>query len=430
MTHSIVFLPNCGFLSETSRMVEIAMAVHRRGAEVTLASQGGPYEGMLDDCELAWRRLPPGMGPEEAEAFREKIVDWGLTGEPLHTREFMREAVAAEAELLREADADLAVVGFTVTAFLSTRLAGIPLATSHGGCYVPPVFERGLVPAPVNPPAAALSWLPTPLGRWLANALPPHLRNPVSFLNAMADELGVEPVPSVAAAMCGDLTLVTEIPEVLGIPRGELEAWRPDGGAYRPGTRLRYVGPLYARLDVEVPSRVERFLEGAEPVVYVSPTSVTAEFLEGMVRAAKATGVRTLVASTLHDVAELEDERTCVADVLPNHRIMPDVDLAVIMGGQGSVQCAMASGTPIVGFPFHGEQELNLALAERQGVAERLPPDAADGERLTRAVERMLDDERVRANADRVRAMYAGVDGAHNAADAILEYLAASGSEP
>lgn len=404
-------------------MLEIARALRERGADVTLATQGGPYEDLLEESGLAWRRLPPGMGREEAEDFREKIVDWGLTGEPLHSREFMRRAVAAEAELFRRADADMAVIGFTLSAFLSTRVVGIPLATSHGGSYVPPVFERGLVPAPVNPPAAPLSWLPQSVARWLANALPPRLKDPASFLNYMADEVGVEPVPSVAAAMCGDLTLVTELPSVLGIPREELEAWRPDSGSYRSGTRLRYVGPLYARLDVDVPPRVERFIEGPEPVVYLSPTSVTADFLRGMVRTAKAAGVRTLVTSTVHDIQELEDERTCVAKVLPNHRVMPDVDLAVIMGGQGSVQCSMASGTPIVGFPFHGEQELNLALAERQGMAERLPPDAAHTERLTRAVERMLGDERVRENADRVREMYAGVDGAAGAADAILTFL-------
>lgn len=35
------------------------------------------------------------------------------------------------------------------------------------------------------------------------------------------------------------------------------------------------------------------------------------------------------------------------------------------------------SGTPIIGFPYHGEQELNLALAERQGMAKRLPIENA-----------------------------------------------------
>lgn len=424
----IGLLPNCGFLSETSRMLEIAGALRERGAAVALASQGGPYEYLLDASDMPWTRLPPGMDRNDAEDFREKIVNWGLTGEPLHSRAFMREAVSAEIELFREIDAEMAVIGFDLTAFLSSRVVGIPLATSHGGSYVPPVFERGLAPAPVNPPVTALSWLPDSVGRLLANQLPRRLKSPVDFLNRMADEVGVEPVPTVASAMCGDLTLVTEIPEVLGIPADELEAWHPTGGAYRSGTHLRYVGPLYAKLDVEVPSRVEAFLEEPGPVVQVAPTSVTKVFLEGLVDAVRRSGARTLVASTIHDVDHLEDEHTCVADVLPNHRVMPNVDLAVIMGGQGSVQCAMAAGTPIVGFPWHGEQELNLALAERQGVAVRLPPKVAHTDRLTATVERMLDDPAPRKNAERVRALYDGVDGASNAADAILDVVGASGS--
>ena len=77
------------------------------------------------------------------------------------------------------------------------------------------------------------------------------MSDPVKFLNVVAAELGVEPVPSLAALMLGDLTLVTDVPEVLGVPRAELESWRPRRpSAFRPGTRLTSTGPLFARLDV------------------------------------------------------------------------------------------------------------------------------------------------------------------------------------
>lgn len=419
----IVLFPNCSFLSETTRMLEIARALQARRAEVQIASHGGTFEHILDGSEFPWIRLAPKVDQEQATNFVERLVSLGLGGEPLLTQDFVREAVAAEAQLLQETHADMAVIGFNLTSFLSCRAAGVPLATSHGGAFVPPVFENNLAPNPVNPPVAAMKWLPDVL-RWrLANFIPPRLRQPVRFLNKMADVLGVERVPSVAALMCGDLTLVTELPEILGIPRDELETWRPRSAHYRRGTQLRYVGPMFAHLDRPIPPRVMAFLEGPGPVIYVAPTSVSEGFLRGLVQAVQAAGERTLVAATIHDVSDLADERTCIAGILPNHRVMPEVDMAVIMGGQGSVQCAMASGTPIIGFPFHGEQELNLALAERQGMGMRLPPKAASTPRLTRAVSRMLSDTRAKSNAARVRALYQGVDGAANAADAILDYL-------
>lgn len=426
----IALFPNCAFLSETSRMLEIARALRARGEGVALASQGGPYEGLLDESGLPWTRLAPGMGREEALDFVRREVSMGFGADPLHSRAFLHEAVRAEAELLRDLRAEMVVVGFDIPSFLSSRVAGVPLATSHCGSWVPPVFERGLTPAPVKPPAAVFRLLPEPAARWLANLLPPRSRKPVAFLNAVADELGVERVPSVAAAMCGDLTLVTDVPQVLGIPRAELEAWRPDPRRYRPSTRLRYVGPMFARLDRPVPEEVEAFLDGGGPVVYVAPTSVTRELLVDLVRAVRATGARTLVASTLHDIRELEDEETCIADVLPNHRVMPRVDLAVTMGGQGSVQCAMTSGIPLVGFPLQPEQELNVALAERQGMGLRLPPRDAGTPQVTRAVEALLSDPGARRNALRVRSLYEGVDGPANAAEAIATELGRGGSRP
>lgn len=48
----------------------------------------------------------------------------------------------------------------------------------------------------------------------------------------------------------------------------------------------------------------------------------------------------------------------------------------------------MASGTPFVGLVYHGEQELNVAAAERIGMAIRMAPAAAETPALTDAVRR------------------------------------------
>ena len=44
---------------------------------------------------------------------------------------------------------------------------------------------------------------------------------------------------------------------------------------------------------------------------------------------------------------------------------MPRVALAVTAGGQGSMQTAIAAGTPVLGIPLHPEQDLNVALLQR-----------------------------------------------------------------
>jgi UDP:flavonoid glycosyltransferase YjiC (YdhE family) len=95
--------------------------------------------------------------------------------------------------------------------------------------------------------------------------------------------------------------------------------------------------------------------------------------------------------------------------------------LAVIAGGQGSVQTALAAGTPLIGIPLQPEQDLNVVLAERLGAARRIAPRHAGSGRMTALAGRVLADGRYRTAAGRVRAWYQAVDGPGNAAEAIIE---------
>ena len=69
-----------------------------------------------------------------------------------------------------------------------------------------------------------------------------------------------------------------------------------------------------------------------------------------LVRCVQDAGAPVLVSATVHDVSDLEDERTLVAATLPNHLVMPRVAATVVMGGQGSVQTAIASGCSLRAF--------------------------------------------------------------------------------
>jgi UDP:flavonoid glycosyltransferase YjiC (YdhE family) len=152
--------------------------------------------------------------------------------------------------------------------------------------------------------------------------------------------------------------------------------------------------------------------------VYVALTSSSAGLVRSVAAAAAAASARVLVAGTVHAVGDLHSGRTCVAGVLPSHLVMPRVDLAVTTAGQGSVQTAMASGTPLLAVPLQPEQTLNAVLVEKLGAARRLTPAAT----ATAAglVRRMLDDDRYRRAAQRVKGWYDAVDGADLAAQRIL----------
>jgi UDP:flavonoid glycosyltransferase YjiC (YdhE family) len=420
----IVLLPHCAFLSETSRMLSIGRALRVRGETVRFAMHGGPYEHLLRDAGEEVDRLEPALSNERCARFVAEIPGMGGRPKGPFSVEELRAMTVAEASYLRAQRADAVVTGFTLSALLSSRVAGVPLITEHAGSFVPPMMEAGLLSAPLRSPMPFVGWLPRALRTWFANQGARRIGGFCTELNVVARELGVEEVPTLAAMLMGDLTLVTDVPELTGLSREALDGWTPKTpSAYRKSPRMTYTGPLFARLDRPVPEHVSRFLEGEGPVVYVAITSVTAGFVEGVVRAVAASGARVLVAGTIHDLGGLASDRVCVGGVLPSHELFGRVALGVIAGGQGSVQTPLACGTPFVGIPLQPEQDWNVACAERVGAAVRLAPDDASGARMTDAVRTLLASEEAHAAARRARCWLEGIDGAANAADAIRTYL-------
>ena len=432
----ICLMPNCCFLSETSRMLEIYRALRERGgsaagapggAGIKVVTHGGPYESLLRTAGVPYDVLGPGVSTRRYQEFLRSVPGIGPADQSMWSDEELRSYAAAEAEYFARHQVRAAVTGWTLTALLSTRLAGIPLVTEHAGSFLPPVFERGLLPAPSMPVGLpGERFLPRRARRWIQNAAPARIDAYTAGLNRVAAELGVEPVPSFAALLLGDLTLVTDVPEVLGLPRAEVDGWTPrDPRRYRPGTRLRYTGPLYAHLDLPVPDQVRAFLAGRRPVIYVAITSSTPDLVRQVVRSLQPLDARILVAATTHDLADLGNSQVMVAGLLPSHLVMGDADLAVIAGGQGSVQTALAAGLPFVGIPLQPEQDANLTFAQNQGAARLIPQKAAGTTAMTAAARDLLADAAARDSARRIKQIFAAVDGPGAAAQAVLEIAAA-----
>jgi UDP:flavonoid glycosyltransferase YjiC (YdhE family) len=421
----ICLLPNCSFLSETSRMIEIQHALRRRGVPLRVATHGGTHELALTEAGIEYDLVGPRVGPQRSADFVRSVPGIGPRDQSMWTDDELRTYARAEAAYFREHGVRVAVTGWTLTALLSTRLAGIPVVTEHAGAFIPPLFERGLLPEPSRPVGLPLErWLPARVRRALFNAGVERLDSYTEGFNRVAAELGVEGVPSFPALLLGDLSLVTEVPEVLGVSRAEIDGWRPrNPRRYREGTRLRATGPLYAHLDVKLPERVDRLLDERAPVIYVAITSSPPQLIRDVVAALRPLDATILVAATIHDLDSLADDKVHIGGILPSHEIMPRVALAVTAGGQGSVQTALASGTPLVAIPLQPEQDTNAVLAERVGAARRVPLAQAGSPTLTSAAATLLADPGARAAAQRIRDLYAKTDGADLAADAICSLI-------
>ena len=421
----ICLLPNCCFLSEVTRMLEIRGALAERGAEVAIATHGGPFRTVLDAAGVAYDLIGDGVSEERAAQFVRSVPGVGPPDQSMWSDDELLEWTAAEVDYFGRRGVSVVVTGWTLPALLSTRVAGIPLVTEHAGSWVPPVFEHGLLPAPLIPVGIPFErWLPRPIVRRMFNSGVANFSAYTDGFNRAAARLDVAGLPSFASLLLGDLTLVTDVPALLGVAASDMEAWRPSD-RYRPETRIRYAGPIYARMPIPLPERVERFLDGPGPTAYVAITSTRpgrrARSGRGRSRPRPADRRR----GDCPRPDRSRGSRTLVEPILPSHLVMPRVDVAVIAGGQGSVQTALASGTPFVGIPLQPEQHLNVHLAERAGAARMVAPAGVATPALAAAVSAVLEDERHQAAARRLQAEMAAVDGPGAAADAILEVAAA-----
>ena len=150
----ICLMPNCCFLSETSRMLEIYRALRERegsAAGIKVVTHGGPYESLLRAAGVPYEVLGPGVSTRRYQEFLRSVPGIGPADQSMWTDEELRSYAVAETEYFARHQVRAAVTGWTLTALLSTRLAGIPLVTEHAGSFLPPVFERGLLPAPSTP---------------------------------------------------------------------------------------------------------------------------------------------------------------------------------------------------------------------------------------------------------------------------------------
>ncbi len=419
----ICLMPMCEYLSETSRMIQIYRALKAAGAEARVATHGGVHEALLQSEGIDYDIVGPRMDAARGRQFVMSNCGIGSPDQSMYAPEEMQTYVLAERDYFQKHGITAVVTGFTLTALLSTRLAAIPLVVEHAGAFLPPLFERNLVPVASRPTRGLLRHMPRSLAQWLQNKTLPKLKFYLEGFNALAAELGVMPIPSFPALILGDLVLVTEAPEVYGVGEAEMRSWRPTNGAYWPSTRFAYAGPVFAEFDLPVPSSIEQALQGPGPHVYVALTSVPAKTVRQVVRGVAASGANVIVAATVHELADLAGPRITVAGVLPSHKIMPRVDLAVTTAGQGSLQCAMASGLPVIGIPLHLEQDANIHFLVQRGAARALPVAEIGDARLAGMVTEMLARPEHGAAARTIQAAYAGRDGPALCASAILAHL-------
>lgn len=422
----IICFPHFYYLSEVSRLVEIGKVLRELGQEVVFFSHGGSYEYVARDQGFNVFSVEPTMSPARAETYM--AFNRAEAGNPLKDSFFTYEELEAyvrnEADALRAENADAVLIGWNLPSYLSVQLVGIPIIVQQPGPFTAPFFDRKMgvfVPALV-------AWFRHLPMNWFVNWFIPRTKLWLSPFNRLARTLGLPEYKSLLDFMAGDLTLVMDTPEILGISRAELENYTPRHPErfHRP-PRYRYGGPLFARLPGDIPDSVSKHFDVPRTKLYCGMgVSGSPQVLQDVIDIVSDLDFQAVIVTTTilaEDVTRHAD-RVLLVPHVPAHLVNPLADIALTHGGAGTVQTAIHAATPLVGVPMHLEQAGNISLIARQGAGIMLSRPDLTRRKLGSALERLVTDSSFPANMQRLRESQDNVDGARNAAHEIIRLLA------
>ncbi len=95
---------------------------------------------------------------------------------------------------------------------------------------------------------------------------------------------------------------------------------------------------------------------------------------------------------------------------LPALEVTQRVDIAVIHGGQGTVQTTVSAGVPFVGIGMQPEQDLNIYLYQMFGNAVQLSRSKLTERKIAEALQLILSDSKYDQKAKEAQKIINGVN--------------------
>lgn len=411
---TLVLAPATFNLAEVTRVLEIAKAAREHFDLLFLSYDGARRHHRLIEQEgFEIREMQPLLSEENVQRFWRH--DRGEEFGDMFEAEVLDQRIASEQALFREVQPAAVLTGFCLSIPLSARLAGVPLVWVNQTTWLEEYFRQfGTWPDALDSSLSRL--IPEQMRHGLARRLTGltyRLLNKV--FNEAARRHGL-PTFSGSGLMEGDYNLFAEPPQFSGL-----------AVPARFAGRHRFIGPLIARLPLEVPSEI-RALPRDQPVVYFAMGSSGVESIVAQIVQAFAGQPYRVIAPVAPLVKRLSlnpPPNVLITDWLPAHEVNQLADVSVVHGGIGTLMTAALAGTPIVGIPNgNPEQDANLECLVRHGFAVHLHKGRLRADDVLAAIDRLLHDEAAKAKARAFQATLRQWDGPAEAARFLVDTFA------
>lgn len=398
----VLAFADANFIAHTSRVVEVAKVLRdRHGYEVIFAGAG------------AFTSIPKNEGMVTDYVFtvsKKSTLDLARKAGLVNPRwwfDMCRKSILSDLDVIDKHKPDLILGDMHWSLFASAQETGVPyvaIANAHWTDYFGDEF------GPLED-----HWSYTIFGKH-AGKMFPAFRTVLGGYWALPYIIrGLRKnYPRKAKNICdvlagADLVLLADVP------------------SYGPVTdapdHYQYCGPILWEPHIAEPAWLGE-LDPDRPTLYVTMGSTgDPKFFQDTVRSYAATDYQVIVTTGGLPV-DFSDMPANVrwTDFAPGHAMMEHADLVISHGGNGTIYQALSWGTPIIGIPFHIDQDINLQRVEALGVGIKLPLRRFSARTLRKAVDTILGDPGYADRARKVREEIRAYGGAETAAQLVEEF--------
>ncbi|KUJ07189.1 glycosyl transferase-like protein [Mollisia scopiformis] len=416
---------------DTTRAIALALALREycpkgHDLKIDFLSCGSRFEPIIQNAGfnvVPCQPRVPGLSVADD-------LEWDFP-EFIGSEALAKNFIEGQLEALRRLKPDVVLHGMWPATSLAARLLGIRTISFLPLPLHPASFSNGLI-RDLPDMIPLFTRLPRPARQWLAW----HL----SHLMVYAPIFRQHRIGAAAAA-CGwpikgplslfdmakaDLNLVNDLPE-----------FHADY-SYRLPEDVVITGPLFARihdtkeLDQDIAAHLHN--DHGPSILVTMGSSGTKDMVFEAIRALildrhdnwKAVVLAAPAICSIEEARAVanDDPRLLVTDrFIPAPEATPLADVVIMHGGQGTVQTAIAAGTPVVGVALQVEQQTNLDNVMNAGAGIRIQRRSWHPQAIRAAVKTVLADPTYKVRAMELAETIRKTDGARTAAECMWRFL-------
>lgn len=417
---------------DATRAIEIAKGIKKYSPQdidprIIFLSHGSPFEQRVIACGFEIYHAEPKMDGIGVLHDCKMTLD-NFIGD----KQLAKKLIEGEVRAYKEIEPDVVLFGFWFIAGLAYRMMERKIL---GICYVPlPLTTKEYLNTIPDIPEQVrfFSIFPLKIRRWFLRYFPLFIKRRLAPLRQpnilwAASKLGWkgETLVNLFDMLKADLTIVNDLPDYYcqsSFPESVIFA----GPLFYQPNKGESIDPQIQKIFSAENRNVKIFCTLGSSGTKEQLLEIVKVFTHGEGLEWNGVILSPISVCPITEAKIILGKRAGVYitdSFIPAQKVNALADIVICHGGQGTVQTALHSGTPLVGVATQAEQFLNLYNVESQGAGIRIPMNKWNAENIQKAVHKIVANREFNRAVIRLKGRMDSMDGVKNSAEVIWKKI-------